>query len=135
MKIKETKETVVVGGKHEITVNFIEATLENGSVYTEAIDENDDEGFSYFMEKHHEEEVEHFLNTEKTFIDATLAKEKERFLKEAEERFNIRVNLENIIQMMYDNAGEDYVGNAGDYEEGVKSAFAQYADYATDEIF
>ena len=120
----QTKEVEVNGKK--VPVNIGIYTLENGKIYTEAVDRDPDGEEVY---KYYDEELGYFLETEKENLEKKIEDAKRKALEAIEKKLNKVLKVQNVVEMMMENAYDDYVGWGGEYKGGIVDAFDRYLNF------
>ena len=121
----QTKEVEVNGKKVPVDIGVY--TLENGKVYTEAV--NQDELTGEEVYNFYDEELDYFLETEKVNIDKKIEEVKAKALAAIKKKLDRAINKEVVVEHMMENAYDDYVGWGGEYEGGIVDAFDKYLRY------
>ena len=121
----QTKEVEVNGKK--VPVNIGIYTLENGKIYTEAV--NQDELTGEEVYDYYDEELDYFLKTEEANMDKKIEEVKAKALAAIKKKLDKVINKEVVVEHMMENAYDDYVGWGGEYEGGIVDAFDKYLRY------
>jgi len=121
----QTKEVEVNGKKVPVDIGVY--TLENGKVYTEAV--NQDELTGEEVYNFYDEELDYFLKTEEANMDKKIEEVKAKALAAIKKKLDRAINKEVVVEHMMENAYDDYVGWGGEYEAGIVDAFDKYLRY------